>query len=224
VIPEFLINLAGRGPAPPFSHQWGRSPTCLFRAPTKGSGFLLLISILSAQDPALLQVRVIEGDRAVYAIGSRATRGITIQVTDELGKPAEAASVSFRLPDDGPSGTFSTGSKTEIVTTRADGRASVWGMQWNRTAGSFDIRITAVKGQIRAGTVCPQFLSDSPAASARISGHGGHKWLWISLAVAGAAAGGVIASGLTSKKAGSGSTSDIPGLTIGTPTIILGRP
>jgi len=190
----------------------------------KGTGLLLLISILSAQDPTLLQVRVIEGDRAVYPIGSRATRGITIQVTDELGKPAEAASVSFRLPDEGPSGTFSTGSKTEIVTTRADGRASVWGMQWNRTAGSFDIRITAVKGQTRAGTICPQFLSDSPAASARIGGRGGHKWLWISIALAGAAAGGVFASGLISKKAGSVSSSDIPGLTIGTPTIILGRP
>ena len=34
-------------------------------------------------------------------------------------------------------------------------------MQWNRTSGPFEIRITAVKGQARAGTVSSQFLSDA---------------------------------------------------------------
>src|SRR5271168_2531441 len=177
------------------------------------AGLFLVLSILSAQDPAIVQVRVVEGDGAVYAIGSRATRGITVQVTDESGKPVEAASVSFRLPEEGPGGTFSSGSKSEIATTRGDGRASVWGMQWNRTAGSFEVRVTVVKGQTRAGTVCAQFLSDSPgvAASARIGPRRGHKWLWIALAVAGAAAGGVVATGLVSKP-GSAATSTPPGL------------
>ena len=68
-------------------------------------------------------------------MGGRATRGLTVQVTDEAGKPVEGASVSFRLPDSGPAGTFASGSRTEIVTTGGDGRAGVWGMQWNRTAG-----------------------------------------------------------------------------------------
>lgn len=180
---------------------------------------------LVAQEPAILQVRVIEGEGAVYPIGSRATRGVTVQVTDENGKPVETATVSFRLPENGPSGAFATGAKTEIAVTHADGRAGVWGMQWNRTVGSLEIRITAVKGQTRAGTVCAQYLSDAPAAGSpqsRIGPSHSRKWLWISLAVAGAAGGAVAGTALGGKPAAPASTSSA--LQIGAPTINLGHP
>lgn len=178
-----------------------------------------------AQSPAILQIKVMEGEGSVYAVGARATRGLTVQVTDETGKPVEGATVSFRLPDSGPTGTFASGSRTEIVTTRADGRAGVWGMQWNRTSGSLEIRITALKGQTRAGTVCGLYLSDSPearASTARVGPHGGHKWLWIGLAVGGAAAGAVAVAALTKKS--SESTTTPVSVQIGTPTIIVGQP
>lgn len=189
-----------------------------------GIVLLLIQGSLHAQDPAILQIKVIEGEGAVYAIGGRATRGVTVQVTDETGKPAEGATVSFRLPETGPAGTFASGSRTEIVTTGADGRAGVWGMQWNRTAGSLEVRITALKGQTRAGTTCSMYLSDSPearASTARV-GPKGHKWLWIALAVGGAAAAGVAATALAGKPAATSSTS--AGFSIGSPTIILGHP
>ena len=50
-----------------------------------------------------------EGDGAIYAKGSRATRGLTVLITDETGRPVEGATVSFSLPADGPSGEFSSG-------------------------------------------------------------------------------------------------------------------
>jgi hypothetical protein len=188
---------------------------------------ILLISILAqavAPSPAILQVHVLEGDGAVYPTGVRATRGITVQVTDETGRPVDGATLSFRLPDEGPTGTFANGSRTEIATTHADGRATVWGMQWNRTPGSFEIRITAVKGTARAGTVIQQFLTNSPDASrsARMGPRHSYKWLWIGLAVAGAAAGAVAATALVGK----GSTTAPPSteLQIGAPSINLGRP
>ncbi len=168
---------------------------------------------------------MVEGEGSVYPVGSRATRGVTVQVTDESGNPVEGATVSFRLPDEGPAGVFSSGTRSEIATTRSDGRAGVWGMQWNRTAGSFEMRITVVKGQARAGTVCGLFLSDSPeaAGTARVGPRSNHKWLWIALAAGGAAAGGVAAAAL-SGKAGTPAPATIPGLQIGAPSIILGRP
>lgn len=177
-----------------------------------------------AQDVAILQVKVVEGEGAVYGIGSRATRGITVQVTDESGNPVDGATVSFRLPDEGPTGVFSTGTRSEIVTTRSDGRAGAWGMQWNRTAGAFEMRITVVKGQARAGTVCGQFLSNSPevARTSRVGPRSSHKWVWIALAVGGAAAGGVAATALTGKATTAPAAS--PSLQIGAPTIILGHP
>jgi hypothetical protein len=178
--------------------------------------------------PAILQIRVLEGEGVAYPLGGRATRGVTVQVTDETGKPIEAASVSFRLPDEGPSGTFSDGSRAEIATTKADGKAAAWGMQWNRTEGSFEIRITAVKGQARAGTVCSVYLSKLTAATAESESSSplklakNHKWLWITLAVAGAAGAVVAATALRGKSVPPGPAATPT--TIGTPTIVIGKP
>ncbi len=188
-------------------------------------------------DPAALEIRVAEGDGLTYPIGSRATRGITIQITDEAGKAVDGVTVSFRLPDTGPGGTFSNGSKTEILTTHADGRASVWGMKWNRQAGAFDVRITATKGQARAGTVCSQHLTEAPGPVATKGGGSfNHKWLWIALAAAGAGAGIAVAAHSRSSSSSCSSTVELPqnpcsstpistGVTIiGQPTINLGTP
>jgi hypothetical protein len=181
-------------------------------------------------NPAILQIRVIEGEGVAYPLGGRATRGVTVQVTNETGKPIEGVSVSFRLPDEGPSGTFANGSRLEIATSKGDGRASAWGMQWNRTEGSFEIRITAVKGQARAGTVCAVYLSKLTAAGSGVNDASSpvkfarnHKWLWIALGVAGAA-GAVVAATSLSGKSSTPIGPTVTPTTIGTPTIVIGAP
>ncbi len=182
--------------------------------------------MLPLQAAAIIQLRVIEGEGAVYAIGSRATRGITVQVTDETGQPVGAAAVSFQLPADGPGGTFSSGLRTEIVTTKADGRATVWGMRWNRTTGPFEVRVTVAKGTARAGMVVPQFLSDKVAAGSGGSAefHASHsyrKWLLIAAAVGGAAAGGLVL-GERKAQTQSSTLANAPGPpSIGTPVIVI---
>ena len=183
--------------------------------------------VYGADAPSILTIRVAEGEGAAYPTGSRATRGVTVLVTDETGRPVEGATVSFTLPAEGPGGVFSTGGRTEIAATLADGRAAVWGMQWNRTAGPFEIRITAVKGQARAGVVSSQSLSNAPEARGAAPGEiraarGGHKLLWISLVVAGAAAVGV--AGVAARQTSAGVASSTTPLKIGTPTISLGSP
>lgn len=181
----------------------------------------------TAQEPAILQIRVLEGDGAVYGTGSRAVRGLTVQVTDETGRPVEGVIVNFHLPEDGPTGLFSTGSKSEIVTTSADGRAAVWGMRWNHTPGPVQVRVTAVKGMTRAGTVTSVYLSESVAASAgqprAVAGSHG-RWLLIGVLVAGAAAGGVVAGLSRGGKAATAATTTAPSISIGTPTIHVGQP
>jgi hypothetical protein len=193
------------------------------------NGIVLLVVIITQglvqDDPAILQIRVIEGEGVAYPLGGRATRGVTVQVTDETGRPIENASVSFRLPEEGPSGTFSNGSRLEIVTTKADGKAAAWGMQWNRTEGSFEIRITAVKGQARAGTVCAVYLSKATAetgSSSPVKLARSHKWIWITLAVAGAAGAAVVAAALGGKASTPVGPTVTP-TTIGTPTIVIGH-
>lgn len=188
---------------------------------------LVAALVYGADVPSILTLRVAEGEGAVYPTGSRATRGVTVLVTDETGRPVEGATVSFTLPSEGPGGVFSTGGRTEIAATHADGRAAVWGMQWNRTAGPFEIRITAVKGQARSGVVSAQSLSNAPeardAAPQKIhAGWGSHKLLWISLVVAGAAVVGV--AGVAGRSASTATGSSVTPVKIGTPTISLGAP
>jgi len=190
-----------------------------------------------AQEAAILQIRVLEGDGAIHALGSRSGRPLSVQIADETGKPVSGAAVSFRLPDDGPGGVFASGMKTEVVVTGADGRAAVWGIQWNRTAGSFQVRVTTVKGQSRAGVVIPHYLSDAvtekPSAGMPIAagGHSRGKWFYALLLVtAGVAAGGA-AMGLSryskpaAQPAAAAAALTAPATQVGAPsTIVIGKP
>ena len=174
-------------------------------------------------------IRIVEGEGAVYPIGSRATRGVTVQVTDETGKPVDSASVVFRLPPDGPTGTFSSGMQTEAVTTSADGRANVWGMQWNRVTGPMEVRITAAKGDARAGTVCGLYLSNALVSSEPHIGKGNgllgalrnHKKIWIGVGIAAA---GFVAAAAISSRGTPSTAATVNAPQIGTPTIIIGKP
>ncbi len=166
-----------------------------------------------------------EGEGATYAPGSRATRGITILVTDSAGRPVDGAVVGFTLPMTGPSGEFTSGGRTAIVTTGADGRALAWGMRWNRIAGPFDIRVSALKGQAKGSLVVTEYLAGAASKSsapASFSSGNSHKWLWIGLAGA-AAVGAAAAAGLAAKGSGSSGTSaSTASVQIGAPSVHLG--
>jgi hypothetical protein len=190
--------------------------------------FLLHLSLAAQSDPAILLIRVVEGEGAVYPIGSRATRGVTVQVTDETGRPVDSAAVSFRLPDDGPTGMFSSGMNTEIVTTGMDGRANVWGMQWNRVTGPLQIRITAAKGQARAGTVCGLYLNNALFAGEPAKSAPGlwrsHRKIWIGVGIAAAAFVGVAAISSRGIPSAAAAAAGVNAPQIGTPSIIIGKP
>jgi hypothetical protein len=187
----------------------------------------LFVTTLNAA--TIIQVRVVEGEGMVYPIGSRATRGLTVLVTDATGKPVEGAAVNFRLPDGGPGGAFAGGQRTQLVTTQADGKASVWGMQWNKTPGPFEIRITATKDQARAGLVSTQTLSEAIAPALQAGGtgafqashHSRTKWLLIGAAVAGAAAAGFL---VIQKEADKTAVPSVVQTQIGVPVITIGHP
>jgi hypothetical protein len=185
--------------------------------------------LVAASDSALLQLQVIEGSSSVQTIGSKANRPLAVQVTDETGQPVEGAAVSFRMPDQEVTGAFKSGMKTEVVTTGHDGIASAWGMQWGRFPGELRIRVLAVKGPARAGTVIALQLQGSASKSGqrllsppRSSG----RWRWIALS-AGAAGAGLVAAALSGgagASGGSGSPSQAGKIQIGPPQISVVRP
>lgn len=185
---------------------------------------LAILLPLAGADFAILNLKVVEGEGMVYAPGSRATRGITLEITDETGRPVPGVAVSFLLPDEGASGVFLNGGRAEIVNTGEDGRATVWGMRWNKVPGSVRVRITAAKSGVRAGLIVTQQLDPSASVQTGAARHGGRsRMLLITLAVAGAAGAGLAAGAL--RGGGSAATTTPTAATsIGTPTVIIGAP
>jgi hypothetical protein len=107
-------------------------------------------------------------------------------------------------------------------------------VRWNRVIGAVEIRITAVKGQLRAGTVVACELSDAvrqkgrsaPESPREVRRRVPVKWLVIG-AVAAAAAGAGFASGRAGGKGGAGTGADTARpptpIQIGTPVITIGK-
>lgn len=183
----------------------------------------------------ILQLRLIEGEGAIATAGTRSSRSVTVLATDETGRPLANAAISFRLPEEGPSGSFANGLKSDVVVTGPDGRASARGIHWGETSGPVQLRITAVKDQVRAGLICPMYITESskpaaaqPSAVAQTPRHGKSRWLMVGLAAVGAAGAGVAlgSGGAAKSSSGSTNTPSTPPtpIQIGQPTITIGGP
>ena len=174
----------------------------------------------------LLHIRVVEGEGAVLRAGGKSPRGIAVEITDETGRPVDAVPVSFRMPEEGPGAAFNQGMRTDIRTTTPDGRASVHDFVANRMAGPFQVRVTAVKNGVRAGTIVSQYVSAQPLAKTARAGPSKRKWIAVLALAGGAAAGGVVArSGSRGSKPAAPATG-APGAPprIGAPTFSIGGP
>ena len=189
----------------------------------------LVLPLLLAAQSALLEIHLI-GEGAVYTAGSR-TPGLTVEVRDELGRPAAGVLLSVRLPFEEAGGAFANGLNTEVVTTGADGRATTSPIRWSRTPGRVEVRIMAIKGGLRAGTLAALNLSGTAAAATAQArpapAHArrlGSKWVIIALAVAVAAAGAGFASGRAAGNAATPAATPSASVQIGAPTITIGNP
>ncbi len=130
---------------------------------------VMVVSPLPAQSPAdggtpaasgaELQIRIVDSDGLSAPVGSQTRKGITIEVTDDTGTPVAGAAVTFRLPDNGPTGKFEDGSAALVAYTDAAGRAHAGNVSWSSAPGVADIRITAAKGTSHAGILFEETLT-----------------------------------------------------------------
>jgi hypothetical protein len=203
----------------------------IFRA-FPAAAFVLALGCTATAQVAILHIRVVEGEGAVHAPGSRSTRPLTVEVTDETGTPVEGAAVSFHMPDYGPGGIFANNIQTDVAVTDSHGHASVHGLQFNRSSGSFMILIVASKEQARAGMASFQYIAE-PGSGAGPGGHpatagsshGYRKWIVVALLAGGGAAAGILVagkSGSTPAAAALAAPAPTIALTIGAPTITVG--
>ncbi len=126
---------------------------------------VLLIPRVSTAQTSALHITVISGEDAAHSAGAHVTKPITIEVTDAAGQPVEGARTSFQMPEDGPTGVSSSGLRTDLAVTDSRGRATLRGFQLNRTPGPFNVRVTVVKEQARAGIVVRQRIGEESAST-----------------------------------------------------------
>jgi len=166
------------------------------------------------QEPAKLDISILEGEGSINNIRQRVAREAMVQVDDENHKPVAGVAVTFFLPEHGASGVFSNGTRSLTVMTDDAGHAVARGMVPNKLAGDVQIRVVARYKNLDANTTIHQqnvaaAAAAGAAASAGISG----KVLAIILVVAAAGvAGGVVAA----TRGGGASPTTI---TAGTPTV-----
>jgi len=207
---------------------------------------VLLFPCAAMAQVAVLQIKILEGEGAVHPPGAHVSHPLTVEVTDENGRPVTGAAVSFQLPPEGAGGVFSNGLRTDLSITDNAGRAAIHAIQLNRTGGQFRIRITAVKEQARAGAISTQYIAEAGAVTATATAakpapgapqpaarsgeitrtttrmsSGSHK-KWIVLAAI-AAGGGAAFLGI-SRASSSNSAPAASVVSIGTPTITVGHP
>jgi hypothetical protein len=164
--------------------------------------------------PAKLNIVIVEGEGAINNIRQRTAREPIVQVEDENHRPIAGAAVLFSLPDSGPGGMFSNGTRTLQVVTDAQGRAVAKGLRVNDVQGKFQIQVEASYEGVSAAATITQVNSVITAAA---SGGGISGKMIAILAIAGgAAAGGVIAA----TRGGSSTPASTPTPPAPTPTTI----
>jgi len=94
-------------------------------------------------DAAPFLITVLDGDGSINNIREEVNRPITVRVEDPNRNPISGASVSFFLPDDGPTGLFLNGSRVLTAFTDSQGIATSRGIRFNNIVGSMRIRVTA---------------------------------------------------------------------------------
>ncbi len=175
-----------------------------------------------AQNPASLQIVIVEGEGAINNVKQRVNREPIVQVEDENHKPVAGAAIIFFLPNDGPGGTFANGSMTFTTTTNAQGQAVARGIRFNNQAGSMQIRVSAsFAGQTASAIITQTNVLGLATSGASVGGMS----LATKLLIIGAVVGGGIAAGVVLANHGGGSTSTVPTTVTITPgTITVGGP
>jgi hypothetical protein len=197
-----------------------RSPHALFAI------LLLLINFTglpaSAQNPAGLQIVIVEGEGAINNVKQRLNREPIVQVEDENHKPIAGAAIVFFLPNDGPGGTFANGSTTFTTTTNSQGQAVARGIRFNNQAGSMQIRVSAsFAGQTASAIINQSNVLGVAASGAAVGGMS----LGVKLLIIGAMVGGGIAAGVAIANRGGNPTPANPTtITITPGTITVGGP
>ena len=171
---------------------------------------LLAASLIASTSPITLSAQqdgsppfrivVLEGEGAINNIHQVVNRAVSVEVDDTNHNPLSGVSVTFFLPNDGPSGLFPNGSRILTVFTDDKGAATSRSIRFSNQVGIMPIRVvaslfsqtaTAVVNQTNVASSASVRSSYVPAAGgSQMASRGrSHKTLFIILGIAAVGAG-----------------------------------
>ena len=177
-------------------------------------------------DSPPFRIVVREGEGAINNIHQVVNRAISVEVDDTNHNPLSGVSVTFFLPNDGPSGLFPNGSRVLTVFTDEKGIATSRSIRFNNQVGIMPVRVVASLFSQTSSTTVNQTNVASAASvrSSYVPAAGGsemasrgrsHKTLFIVLGIA--AAGGVAGWYFATRKSSPTATISLGTVTAGTP-------
>jgi len=167
-----------------------------------------------------LKVTALAGNGEMNDLQRKVMAPLVVNVLDQNSRPVEGANVVFRFPLNGPSASFPNGEKSKTARTNADGQAAAVGWVANGEVGTFQVHVTATRGN-ELGETTVSMSNVTRIAEEKRKGKHKSAWSspWVKVAViagvAGAVAGIVLA---TRSDSGSSSVPTISG-SPGSPTI-----
>jgi hypothetical protein len=200
--------------------------------------FLLIAALILSANPAPLSAQqdsappfrivVLEGEGAINNIHQVVNRAVSVEVDDANHNPLAGVSVTFFLPNDGPSGLFPNGSRILTVFTDEKGIATSRAIHFNNQIGIMPIRVVAslfsqnVNASINQTNVASASSVRSsyvPAAGgSQMASRGHSKKTLIILLVVAAAAGGA-GYYFATRKSTPSATISVGNPSVGTPTV-----
>jgi hypothetical protein len=202
-------------------------------SPGRSAALLLCLAAAGVgQTQTELVITPQEGAGAVVPRSALSSRRFAVLVTAADGRPISQATVSFRLPEQGATGAFSSGLRSESVMTDGHGLAYVRGILWGDVPGALRILVTAsYRGQhgeafipVEISATAKASAADRQSLSAR-PGSGAKRWLILAAVAGGALAGVAVAGGRSAAPVSA--APPVPAViapSIGSPSITIGRP
>ena len=150
-----------------------------------------------------LKIMVVEGANARNVTQEIPVTALTVRVVTANNEPVPNATVVFNSPATGPSGEFANDARSFSVTTNGEGLATARGYHPNSITGTYSIQVRATwQGETAIADITQRNVAP---------GQGGLGKRIAIIAIAGAAAGAVIAA----RGRSSSNTSGAPTITFG---------
>ena len=166
-----------------------------------------------------LKVILLSGNQGMNDLERKVMVPLVVQVVDQNDQPVDGAEVVFRFPLDGPSASFADQKNAQTFRTNADGQAAATGWTANGKVGTFQVQVTASRGnELGSATISMTNVTRIVgAARAREKHWWSSKWTKIGIAVG--AAGIIVAVILVTRGSGSKTAPTVITATPGSPTI-----